>query len=53
MKHNIHGDLEDLKAIHDDIKSVLSMLEGGTERRKIINYIQEYLIYTEKYDKTK
>ena len=50
MKHNIHGDKEDLEDIHTDIKAVLNMLEGDTERRKIINYVQEYLIYTEKYD---
>ena len=27
-----------------DIQSVLSMLEGDTERKKIVNYIKEYLL---------
>jgi translation initiation factor 2 beta subunit (eIF-2beta)/eIF-5 len=32
--------------IQEDIKSVLNILEGETDRKKIVNYIREYLLQT-------
>ena len=28
----------------EDIQSVLNMLEGGTDRKKIANFVREYLL---------
>jgi len=32
------------KEIKEDLQSVINMLEGSTDRQKIINYIKEYLL---------
>jgi len=35
---------EERERIKEDINSVLNMVEGGVENRKIANYIKEYLL---------
>ena len=35
---------EQLSEQTQDIQSVLNMLEGNTDRQKIINFIKEYLL---------
>jgi len=36
--------IDEIEEIREDIKSVLNMLDGDTDREKIANYVREYLL---------
>ena len=44
MEEIIKKQEEVIENLKSDIKSVLNMLEGSTDRKQIANYIKEYLI---------
>lgn len=44
-KKNKQNQEENFKVIQDDLITLLAILGGSTNRKKIINFIKEYLIY--------
>ena len=42
----------EIKIDDQDIKTLINLLEGGTDRKRIINYIKEY-VYNPDFEKKK